>query len=56
MENGIIINGKEYELVEGTKEINDCDYCDLFKLCMDRCTLCIDVFDEPSNHFKLKTK
>lgn len=56
MENGIIINGKEYELVDGSIGGNDCVYyCDLFNQCMNY-SLCVKIFNEPSKHFKLKTK
>ena len=54
MKNGITINGREYELVDGSIGVNDCVYdCDLFNQCMNY-SLCVKIFNEPSKHFKLK--
>lgn len=59
MENGIIINSKEYELIQDEYDSEECIYCDLHDMCKkfnNNNSICIDVFNEPHKHFTLKTK
>lgn len=53
----IIINGTRYDAVDATKIDEDCDFCDLSKICcmfnlMDFCSCYVNE----NRHFKKSTK
>jgi hypothetical protein len=61
MENGIIINGKEYELVDVKENEFCCADCDLLKKCDSLCKgdvydICYIFSDTFQKHFKQITK
>ena len=57
MRNGIVIRGKEYELVKASKEElkigKICPQCELKKVC-NECAFCISIFHKYgiNKHFK----
>jgi hypothetical protein len=57
MKNGIIINGKQYELVEVSDDapLNYCEACDMLDVCnmLSDC-LCRIFVGEGDSYFKLK--
>lgn len=52
---GIIINGVKYNIVEGDGKIYDCEICDLNELCIDRmdglCPMVLFTPDIMGKHF-----
>lgn len=58
MKNGIIVDGKVYELVKSEDKTDDCKGCDLFQLCeIDRVKApCMSFVDYKGKHFKLRNE
>lgn len=56
MKNGIIVDGKVYELVKVEDKTHDCKGCDLFQLChIDGVKApCMSFVDYKDKHFKLR--
>lgn len=52
---GIVINGVKYNIVEGDGKISDCEICDLKEICIDRmdslCPMVAFTLDVVGKHF-----
>lgn len=59
MENGIVINGNEYELVSNGHTFGVCcKYCDIRKFCNPNyyCNICLFFPNSENKYFELKIK